>query len=77
MKMELELRPSALAQAFYVPSVVIDCGKPRDLVERACGAYLLWASEYESYTPTLTIQGNPEAAKALNRALFSRRCGSI
>lgn len=67
----LELAPSPLMQAFYVPTVIVDCGKPRDVEAIGCRAYLLWASEYPAYTPRLVIPSRPKIAASLNRALFN------
>ena len=71
--MILELTPTPLMQVFYVPTVVVDCGKPRDLERTACAAFFMWQVEYPEYSAKLTIEGQRDAEKALNRALFRRR----
>jgi hypothetical protein len=71
--MILEMMPTLLMRAFHVPEVVVDCGKPDDFEGTACAAFLMWRMEYPDYSAKLRIPEQPEAEKALNRALFRRR----
>ena len=71
--MILELTPTPLMRVFHVPEVVVDCGTPDDLEGTACAAFLMWRVEYPDYSARLSIPDQPEAEKALNRALFRRR----
>lgn len=71
--MILELTPTPLMLAFHVPTVVVDCGSPRDMERTACAAFLMWQVEYPEYSARLRIPKRPDAEKALNRALFRRR----
>lgn len=69
----LQLQPSLLMQAFYVPAVEVDCGDAPDYVDTACKAYLLWEIEYPDHEPRLVIEGRPIESALLTKALWGDR----
>jgi hypothetical protein len=70
-QVKLTLTPDPVMRVFHERQVVVDCGRPEDIEATACAAYLMWQVEYPGYAASLTVDGWPEAANALNAALFA------
>lgn len=68
----LILQPTYLMRVFHVPEQVFEVDDEPDFVLTAQRFYLVWRSGFPEFKPRIEIDGNPEAARVLQRALFGK-----